>query len=133
MIIRYKQTALAVMGTLLLFSCHDLDMAPLSKGTSDTWYRDESEVKAAVNQLYDAKYWTYNGNQEWDTGWDDDIDSRDVVSDLTSGTLTGQSGAVTTMWDNNFQAVAYSNSVINGVEALAAQGSASTELRLYEA
>ena len=59
MIIRYKQTALAVMGALLLFSCHDLDMAPLSKGTSDTWYRDESEVKAAVNQLYDAKYWTW--------------------------------------------------------------------------
>lgn len=133
MIIGYKRYILAVMGSLLLFSCHDLDMAPLSQGTSDTWYKDESEVKAAVSQLYDAKYWTYNGNQEWDTGWDDDIDSRDVVSDLTSGTLTGQSGAVTTVWNNNFQAVTYSNSVINGVEALAAQGITSAELSRYEA
>ena len=38
-----------VGGLILLSSCHDLDLNPLAKGSTETWYSTETEITMAVN------------------------------------------------------------------------------------
>lgn len=39
-------------GITLLTACHDLDLNPLSYGSTENWYSNETEIEMAVNELY---------------------------------------------------------------------------------
>ena len=39
-------------GILLLSACHDLNLNPLSSGSTENWYSTETEVQMAVDELY---------------------------------------------------------------------------------
>ncbi len=43
---------LFLSGFIFLLSCTDLNLNPLSEGSSETWYSNESEVTMALNDLY---------------------------------------------------------------------------------
>ena len=60
-------------GILLLSACHDLNLNPLSSGSTENWYSTETEVQMAVDELYRYDFWPEDGQQQ--TDWSDDYTS----------------------------------------------------------
>lgn len=55
-----------------LTSCADLDLNPLSEGSSENWYHDETEIEMALNDLWRPDFFPIDG-----IDWDDDLFIRD--------------------------------------------------------
>jgi len=96
-------------GLLSLSSCHKLDLNPLSKGSTETWYSSEDEVRMAINNLYSISFWAHY--TEYGDSSDDFI-TRETLSSLENGTLSGQGSYVITLWANQYKAIARANSII---------------------
>lgn len=96
---------------LLLSSCHNLDLNPLSNGSTETWYSNETELKMAVNELYKSVFWPLD-EEDGNTDWSDDNIYRESLSDFQLGTLNGQNSTVTALWSNQYKVVARANGVI---------------------
>jgi hypothetical protein len=99
---------------LILFfatSCTELDLNPLSEGSSENWYSNEMEIEMALNDLYRKTFWARDFDE-----WTDDWTSRDAVTPISGGTLTGESGIVTSRWANSYKAIARANTIINNID-----------------
>src|SRR5690606_29086290 len=90
---------------LIVFnSCVNLDLNPLSEGSSETWYSNELEYELATNHLYKWDFWDINpdfnnfGNSAWRDAWTDDWTNRNIVSPFANGTLDAQNNNVTYSW-----------------------------------
>ena len=46
-----------IFSSVLFTACHDLDLNPLSYGSTETWYSNETEIEMAVNELYKDTFW----------------------------------------------------------------------------
>ena len=107
---RLNKILYTIAGVALLASCHDLDLNPLSKGSTGNWYSNETEVEMAVNELYDINYWPEDGQAHND--WSDDYQYRDVLTPFDGATLNGQNDFVVRLWDNQYKAIADRKSVV---------------------
>jgi len=96
--------------TLALSSCHDLNLNPLSNGSTESWYSSESEIEMAVNDLYRIAFWPQDG--EYQTDWSDDYTYRETLTSFENATLNGQNGNVTNLWSICYKSIARANSVI---------------------
>jgi hypothetical protein len=102
---------LVILGAaLLLTSCHDLNLDPLSEGSSETWYSSESEIEMAVNALYAIGYWIEDG--EGNADWSDDSYYRETLTAFENATVNGQNGYVVNLWKTEYMAINRANSVI---------------------
>ncbi len=97
-------------GMMALTSCHDLDLNPLSSGSTENWYSTETEVQMAVDELYQIDFWPEDGQQQND--WSDDYTSRNNLTDFDNGTLNGQNIWVTNLWNYQYKAISRANAVI---------------------
>lgn len=100
-----------------LFSCNDLNLSPLSEASSENWYNNKSEIEMAINYLYSQKFWntdieTINNVKVWGDSWTDDWTSRTNLSDITGGTINGQSNFVTTTWQTAYNCIANANIIL---------------------
>ena len=98
-------------GVMMLSACHDLNLNPLSSGSTGNWYTTEKEVEMAVNELYKYEFWPEDGQQQGD--WSDDYICRSTLTDFDNGTLNGQNAWVTGLWNGQYQAIARANNVID--------------------
>lgn len=64
MIMKRNIITLLLGGALLLNSCNDLDLSPLAKGSSESWYSSEVEIEMALNDLYKIEFWPMD-SEEW--------------------------------------------------------------------
>lgn len=96
-----------LLASLFLYSCNDLDLVPLSKGTNESWYSNEKEITMAVNNLYKPEFWTLIGDN-----WTDNEAYRNTNTAFVTGTLNGQDGSVSTVWANRYKAIARANTII---------------------
>lgn len=113
---------------VLLASCYDLDLNPLSEGSNDTWYSTENELTMSVRFMYAEKYW----NLETDA-FTDDWTSRADLSGITDGTLNGQSGTVADLWQLSYEAIARANNLLESLEKGKAAGVGEQFLKQIEA
>lgn len=95
---------------LSLSSCHDLDLNPLSSGSTENWYSTEKELEMAVNDLYSINYWPQDGQNEND--WSDDSQYRNTTNAFNNATLDGQNQFVVRLWQNQYKAIAHANAII---------------------
>jgi len=111
-----------IVGTILLASCSDLNLNPLSEGSSENWYSNESEVVMALNDLYRIDFWPNYLIPYGDLDlWTDDEMSRAAVTAITGGTLNGQDGTVNSWWTNTYKCIARANTIILNLESGKAQ------------
>lgn len=107
-------------------SCTDLDLNPLSEGSTETWFSNETEFELAVNHLYKWDFWDFNpdrnnfDNQAWRDAWTDDWTNRNIVSVFANGTLNAQTNHVAFYWQKYYNAIAACNNVIERLEDEAA-------------
>jgi len=90
-----------------LVSCVDLDLNPLSEGSSQAWYSTEQEMEMSVNDLFRGVFWPgYNDE------WTDDYTRREALTPITNATINGQWGVVNSFWTNNYKVIARSNTIL---------------------
>lgn len=106
-----------VAGLSLFYSCSDLNLNPLSEGSSESWYSNETEINMALNDLYKLDFWPdyMIPWADYDL-WSDDMMSRGSTTPITNGTLNGQDGTVNGWWTNLYKGIARANSILINLE-----------------
>jgi hypothetical protein len=104
-----------VSGALLFTSCADLDLYPLSEGSSENWYSDKTEIELSLNDLYRADFWSKYNSFGY-TRYDDDWCQRQVVTDFTGGNWNSQTGDVEDLWLLSYKVINRANAIINSME-----------------
>ncbi len=129
---------------LLTSSCNDLDLNPLSEGSSENWYTNASELDMSVGHLYNINFWDNDltrvseslaltgYEQEWTDRFTDDWTARATLSDITGATINSQSPFVTLTWKYAYKCIAAANRVILNLGKAAANVS-EANLKGYEA
>lgn len=102
-----KKTIIYIFITLLLTSCYDMDLNPLSQGSSENWYTTEEELMMSVRSLYNIAYWSLD-----DDSYTDDWTNRNEVNNITGGTIDGLSSIPTTLWTNKYAAIGRANELL---------------------
>ena len=97
-------------------ACEDLDLNPLSEGSSETWYSNQSEIDMALNDLYRDVFWTTDVDANGDGSWTDDWTSRNVVSQIAGGTINGEWSVVINLWKNSYTAISHANTVLANLD-----------------
>ncbi len=98
-------------GLIYLSACNDLDLNPLSEGSSETWYSNESEIQMAVNDLYRNVFWPQDNDE-----WTDDYTRRDLTNPINNATLNGEWGPVIDVWRNAYKAISRANTVVANLD-----------------
>jgi starch-binding outer membrane protein, SusD/RagB family len=106
-----------LLSVLLAFSsCQDLDLNPLSEGSTETWYSTETEIRMALNDLFRPVFWPRDNDQ-----WTDDWMFRGETNAMTAGTITAETGTVVNNWRNTYKAISRSIRVIENIDRMAGQ------------
>lgn len=119
---------LACCAAWLLSGCADLDLYPLDTGSSDSWYRNESEIQMSIKGLYRTAFWPID-----DLEWCDDHQERTTLNFITGGTINGETGSVTSRWQNAYKAIARANTLLEKLKDAEALGIASERADIYRA
>ncbi len=121
--IRYIIRIKIILFTVLFnLSCDDLNLNPLSEGASDGWYSTTTEMRMSLDYLYTITFWNYNpdllyfDNGGWLDSWTDDWSCRNNLTDISGGTINGQSEFVIEWWERYYTCIAAANLVIEKVE-----------------
>ncbi|WP_192348857.1 RagB/SusD family nutrient uptake outer membrane protein [Algoriphagus sp. Y33] len=110
------KNSLIILLIICLWSCSDLDLNPLSEGSSENWYSNDTEITMALNDLYRDDFWILLEQYENPDFFSDDMFSRFNLTPITSGQINGETGFVGLIWRNTYKAIARANTVINSLE-----------------
>lgn len=95
----------------LLFSCHDLNLNPLSSASSGNWYATEEEIVMSLNDFYKIAFFTKDSEN-----WTDNQIYRNILSGFHAGTVDSQNSTFSTYWLNKYKMIARANNIINNIE-----------------
>jgi hypothetical protein len=102
---------LIISGLFVASACNDLNLNPLSEGSSESWYSNESEIRMSVNDLYRITFWPVDIDE-----WTDDYTRRDLTTPVTNATINGEWSTAVSVWQNAYKSIARANSVIENLE-----------------
>lgn len=103
---------IAVLAALFsMSSCADLDLSPLSEGSSSNWYHDDTEYLMSLNDLMRAEFYPIDSYP-----WDDDVFSRNSQEETKNGNMTSESGTAKSRWLILYKAIARSLRILNNLE-----------------
>ncbi len=122
---------------IALGGCTDLDMSPLSSGSTKSWYSTPDELRMAVNTGYRKEFLLTDGDQidEADyrnnTDWSDDTHYRQLTLPFQDATVTSQEMRVRLRWQNDYKIVTRMNEVINHYRRALSGGTAEADIMPY--
>ncbi|WP_026953558.1 RagB/SusD family nutrient uptake outer membrane protein [Algoriphagus vanfongensis] len=90
-----------------LVSCADLDLNPLSQGSSESWYSNETEIDMSVNDLFRDVFWP-----DLSDSWTDDYTNREALTPITNATINGEWGTINSLWANTYKVIARCNTIL---------------------
>lgn len=114
--------------TILLSACNDLDLSPLSEGSSENWYSTETEIEMALKDAYRDVFWPMDSEE-----WTDDYTYRETNHAIVNGTLNGQNSAVTDLWKNQYKAIARANTILANMGKAASLGISQAKIDQFSA
>lgn len=100
-----------IIGLIALMGCNDLNLNPLSEGSSENWYSNDTEIEMAVSDLYRDDFWPRDDDE-----WTDDFTRRNALTPITDATINGQWGTSNTYWTNAYKAIARANAILANLE-----------------
>ena len=92
-----------MISALMITSCVDLNLNPLSEGSSENWYSSASEIEMSLNDLYRTAFFPIDG-----TDWGDDVTYRSNTQFTFNGTLNAENGTIATYWQHYYKGIARS-------------------------
>ncbi|WP_339717256.1 RagB/SusD family nutrient uptake outer membrane protein [Cyclobacterium amurskyense] len=96
-----------------MVGCADLDLNPLSEGSSEAWYSNATEVEMSVNDIFRSVFW-----QGYDDAWTDDFTNREALTPVTNATINGEWGTLNTVWANTYKVIARSNTLLLNMDKI---------------
>lgn len=108
-------------------ACADLNLNPLSEGSSENWYHDETEIEMSLNDLWREAFFPIDG-----LDWDDDLLNRNGSNEFTLGTLTAQSSTVSSRWTSLYKSIARASKVIAALDNGTAVGVSEDKINQYK-
>ncbi|MFI3249192.1 MAG: RagB/SusD family nutrient uptake outer membrane protein [Rikenellaceae bacterium] len=97
---------------IMASSCNnETDLFPLSEGSADLWYADETEVLMSISSLYKIGYWTMVPDD-----FTDDWFNRDAVTVVTGGTVTSDYWETNAYWTRAYQVITQANAILEAFE-----------------
>lgn len=95
-------------------SCNDLDLNPLSEGSSENWYSNEVEIQMALNDIYRGDFWPLDG-EDWTDNWT----KRNGTTPITDATINSEWSTSSGRWALSYKAIARANSILASLERAA--------------
>ncbi len=129
---KIKKYILLIISGLILFSCNDLDLQPLSEASTESWFTDQNQVEMSLNTLYLHQFWPmfkddFGGNIMAMDEATDDWTNRTKLVPFTDGTLNGDnSNFLKNTWSYSYKAVSRCNTILANIER--SKDNLSTEL-----
>ena len=109
----------AFAGLALMTSCVDLDLNPLSEGSSENWFSTEQEVTLALNALYNPALWIVECNRFFNTDrWTDDWSQRTNLYDWAGGTISSDWSQGKQEWNSNYKGISRANTILYSLDNL---------------
>jgi len=108
-------------------ACADLDLNPLSEGSSENWYHDETEIEMSLNDLLREDFFPIDA-----INWDDDVLHRDGPNEITLGTVTSQWGTASNRWTSLYKSIVRATKVINALDNGLAPGISESKVNQYK-
>lgn len=98
-------------------SCVDLELNPLSEGSSENWFSTEQEVTLALNALYNPGLWKVECKRFFNTDrWTDDWNQRTQLYDWVGGTIDSNWSQGAEEWTNNYKGIARANTILYSLD-----------------
>lgn len=112
---------------LSLVSCVDLNLNPLSEGSSKNWYSSKAEIEMSVNDFYRTEFFPID-----DMLWGDDVTARNSTSSIQNGTLTAENGTIANRWQNYYKGIARVLRLLNSMDRAREVGVSEKDITQYE-
>jgi hypothetical protein len=117
----------SIISLIILSACVDLDLNPLSEGSSENWYTTKQEIEMSVNDFYRTDFFPI-----YDMTWGDDVTARNSTSNVQNGTMTAEDGTVASRWQNYYKGIARALRLLNNMENARALGVSEADITQYE-
>lgn len=101
----------------ILMSCVDLNLNPLSEGSSENWYSSQAEIEMSLNDFYRKEFFPID-----DMMWGDDVTARNSTSAINNGTLTSEDWTIASRWENYYKGIARALRIIKNMDRARAMG-----------
>lgn len=111
-----------------LGSCDNLDLNPLSQGSSENWYSSETEIEMALKDFYRDDFWPLDNEDKTDN-----FVYRETTSSILKGTFNGQDDDVKKLWANQYKSIARANTILANMDKAAGLGISEVKLKGFEA
>lgn len=108
-------------------ACVNLDLNPLSEGSSANWYSSKAEIEMSMNDFYRTDFFPI-----YDMTWGDDVTARNTTSAVQNGTLTSENGTIATRWQNYYKGIARALRILNNMDKARELGVSEAEVQQYE-
>jgi len=114
-----KRSILSIIVAILITTtgCQNLDLNPLSEGSSDNWFKNENEIILALNDLYRAGLWPIETNRLFHTDrFTDDWNQREQLYEWIAGSITAEFGDAIRTWEESYRGIARANRILENLE-----------------
>ena len=123
-----KISKLMLSGLVLVgVSCADLNLNPLSTGSSENWYKNETEIEMCLDDLLREDFYCHDSYF-----YDDDATRRDNPHEVVGGTFNSKSGTATGRWTAMYKGISRAIKVLQALDGGAANGVSETKLNQYK-
>lgn len=116
-----------ILSLFVLLSCTDLDLNPLSEGSSNSWYSTQQEIEMSVNDFYRTDFFPIDPMD-----WGDDVTVRNSTSNVQNGTMTAEDGTVAGRWQNYYKGIARALRLLNNMDNARTMGVSEADIKQYE-
>ena len=115
------------MFVFAITACANLDIQPLSSGTSSNWFNDETEISMSLNDLWRPDFFPID-----DDDWTDDMLNRNGPNEFTLGTITSQSGTSSSRWSAEYKAISRSLKILDALNSIGSSKIDENSLNQYK-
>ena len=112
-----------------LSGCSELDLYPLTSGSSENWFNSVTEFDMSMNDMYRIAWW-YQGNEHW---WTDDYTNRNDPAIVRGATMTSESDIVQSWWTIQYKAITQANQILANLDRGPEIGLSQAQIQQYEA
>ncbi|WP_262244936.1 RagB/SusD family nutrient uptake outer membrane protein [Parapedobacter soli] len=116
-----------LISAFMISSCVDLDLNPLSEGSSETWYASQQEIEMSLNDFYRTDFFPIMHRIAGD-----DITNRTNTVPFFTGALTATNGTISTIWENYYKGIARALRLLNNMDKARAMGISDADITRYE-
>lgn len=102
-------------------ACVDLDINPLSEGSSENWFNSDDQFEMSVYRLFHIDFWYSLSDQDLHKSTDD-WSQREVSTFITNSTINGQTGTVVNEWYKHYRAIAAANLILENISEAQNEG-----------